>query len=174
MLFPELRTRCDKAMVLVGAYVGFRISALLSWTLADVLETDGRIRDIVVVESKWLKGGHHVPKAPTRPEGHPDLCCCPDGKRFRGELSPKTRRAPDDRAVFLSAGAKRALQSVIDALAKTRTGMSDRSRSVFERRKRDAYGNLRPVSRQQAWFLIKTAAKWAGLAHLERVGPHSL
>jgi integrase len=39
-LLPELRNPRDKAMVLVGAYVGFRISELLSWTLADVLEPD--------------------------------------------------------------------------------------------------------------------------------------
>jgi integrase len=174
MLLPELRSKRDKAMVLVGSYVGFRISELLSWTLADVLEADGTIKDIVTVESKRLKGGRHVPKPPTRPEGHPDGCCCPDCKQFRGELPPKTRRAPDDRSVFLSPGAKRALQPVIEALAKTRTGLTDRSRYVFESRKRDAQGNSRPVSRQQAWYVIKAAAKRAGLAHTERIGTHSL
>jgi integrase len=173
-LLPELRNVRDKAMVMVGAYVGFRISELLSWTLDDVLEVDGSIKDVVTVDSIRLKGGRHVPKPPGRPEGHPDLCCCPDCKRFRGELAPKTRRPPDDRAVFLSAGAKRALQPVIDALAKTRTGLTDRSRFVFESRKHDTQGNSRPVSRQQAWFVIKTAARRAGLAHLERIGTHSL
>jgi site-specific recombinase XerD len=63
---------------------------------------------------------------------------------------------------------------VIDALAKTRTGLTDRSRYVFESRKRDAYGHSRPITRQQAWFVIKTAAKRAGLSHLERIGTHSL
>jgi integrase len=173
-LLPELRNPRDKAMLLVGAYVGFRISELLSWTLADVLEPDNSIKDVVVVESRRLKGGRHVPKPPTRPDGHPDLCHCPDCKRFRGELPPKTRRPPDDRAVFLSAGAKRALQPVIDALAKTRTGLTDRRRYVFESRKRTTTGESKPISRQQAWLLIKTAATRAGLAHIERVGTHSL
>ena len=81
-LLPELRNVRDKAMVMVGAYVGFRISELLSWRLADVLDADGDIKDVVTVESKRLKGGRHVPKPPARPEGHPDLCCCPDCKRF--------------------------------------------------------------------------------------------
>jgi integrase len=70
-LLPELHSARDKAMVLVGAYVGYRISELLSWTLADVLDADGCIRDVVTVESKRLKGGRHIPKAPARPEGHP-------------------------------------------------------------------------------------------------------
>jgi integrase len=129
---------------------------------------------VVVVESRRLKGGRHVPKTPTRPEGHPELCCCADCKRFRGELPPKTRRAPDDRAVFLSAGAKRALQPVIDALAKTRTGLTDRTRYVFESRKHTRTGESKGISRQQTWLIIKTAAKRAGLAHIERVGTHSL
>jgi integrase len=173
-LLPELRNPRDKAMVLVGAYVGFRISELLSWTLADVLEADNSIKDVVVVDSKRLKGGRHVPKLPTRPDGHPDRCHCPECKRFRGELPTKTRRPPDDRAVFLSAGAKRALQPVIDALAKTRTGLTDRTRYVFESRKHTTDGGSKPISRQQAWLIIKTAATRAGLAHIERVGTHSL
>ena len=53
-------------------------SELLSWRLCDVLDADNRLKDVVVVESKRLKGGRHIPKPPTRPEGHPDLCCCPD------------------------------------------------------------------------------------------------
>lgn len=165
-LLPELRSARDKAMVLVGAYVGFRISALLSWRLSDVLDTDGSIKDVVGVESKRLKGGRHIPKAPTRPGGHPDLCCGADCKRFRGEIPPKARRAPDDRAVFLSAGAKRALQPVIDLLAKTRTGLTDRSRYVFESRKHAKDGGSKEISRQQAWFVIKIAVRRAGLAHL--------
>jgi integrase len=173
-LLPELRSARDKAMVLVGSYVGFRISELLSWRLSDVLDADGSIKDVVVVESKRLKGGRHIPKAPTRPEGHPDLCCCADCKRFQGELPAKTRRAPDDRAVFLSTGAKRALQAMIDLLAKTRTGLTDGSRYVFESRKHAKDGGSKGLSRQQAWFVIKTAARRAGLAHLERIGTHSL
>ena len=174
-LLPELRSARDKAMVIVGAYVGFRISELLSWRLSDVLDADNSIKDVVVVESKRLKGGRHVPKPPTQPEGHPDLCCCADCKRLRGELAPKTRRPPDDRAVFLSAGAKRALQPVIDLLAKTRTGLTDRSRFVFESRKHGKDGSSsKGISRQQAWYVIKTASRRAGLAHLERIGTHSL
>jgi integrase len=173
-LLPELRNRRDKAMLLVGAYVGFRISELLSWKLSDVLEEDDSLKDIIVIESKRLKGGRHVAKPHVKPEGHPDHCYCPDCKRFRGELPTKTRRAPDDRAVFLSAGAKRALQPVIDALAKTRTGLTDRSRFVFESRKHTKDGGSKPISRQQAWFILKMAAKRSGLAHLERVGTHSL
>lgn len=165
-LLPELRSARDKAMVLVGAYVGFKISELLSWRLSDVLDTDGSIKDVVGVESKRLKGGRHIPKAPTRPGGHPDLCCGADCKRFRGEIPPKARRAPDDRAVFLSAGAKRALQPVIDLLAKTRTGLTDRSRYVFESRKHAKDGGSKEISRQQAWFVIKIAVRRAGLAHL--------
>ena len=136
-LLPELRNRRDKAMLLVGAYVGFRISELLSWKLSDVLEEDDSLKDIIVIESKRLKGGRHVAKP------H-------------------------------SAGAKRALQPVIDALAKTRTGLTDRSRFVFESRKHTKDGGSKPISRQQAWFILKTAAKRSGLAHLERVGTHSL
>jgi hypothetical protein len=55
-LLPELRLVRDKAMVLAGAYVGFRISELFPWTLADVLELDNSIKEIVIVESKRLKG----------------------------------------------------------------------------------------------------------------------
>jgi hypothetical protein len=89
-------------MVLVGASVGYRISELLSWTLADVLDADGCMRDVVTVESKRLQGGRHIPKAPARPEGHPDLCCCADGKRFRGEIPPKARRATLVKITFTS------------------------------------------------------------------------
>jgi integrase len=173
-LLPELHSARDRAMVWVGSYVGFRISELLSWTLADVLEPDNSIKDVVVVESKRLKGGRHVPKPPEQPAGHPDGCCCHDCQRFRGELPPKARRPPDDRAVFLNAGAKRFLQPVIDALAKTRTGLTDRSRYVFESRKHTKAGGSKGISRQQAWFIIKTAARRAALTHLERIGTHSL
>lgn len=173
LLLRELNNVRDRAMVLVGSYVGFRISELLSWTLDDILDPDNSIKDVVVVESKRLKGGRHVPKPPARPDGHPDGCCCKECQRFRHELPPKSRRPPDDRAVFLSAGAKRALQPVIDQLAKTRTGLTDRSRYVFESRKR-RHGQSSHISRQQAWFVIKQASKRAGLAHLERIGTHSL
>jgi integrase len=50
-LLSELRTIRDKAMVMVGAYVGFRISELLSWTLADVLDADGNIKHVIGTHS---------------------------------------------------------------------------------------------------------------------------
>jgi hypothetical protein len=48
------------------------------------------------------------------------------------------------------AGAKRALQPVIDLLAKTRMGLNDRNRYVFESRKHPKDGGSKGISRQQA------------------------
>src|SRR4029434_4477281 len=52
--------------------------------------------------------------------------------------------------------------------------LTDRTRYVFESRKRGKDSSSRGISRQQAWYVIKTAAKRAGLAHIERIGTHSL
>jgi integrase len=171
-VLPNLR---DQVMVRLGVYLGLRISELLSITVADCTEANGDIKDVLIIPSCRLKGGKEPkPKVYTRPEGHPDLCYCRECKLARGELQPKPRRKPDDMQKFLSPQAKRLIQRLLDRLAKTRTGLSDRSRYLFESRKRASDGHSRPVSRQQAWFAIKTAAKRAALPYLARIGTHSL
>jgi site-specific recombinase XerD len=45
---------------------------------------------------------------------------------------------------------------------------------VFESRKYTKDGGSKGISRQQAWFVIKMAARRAGLAHLERIRAHAL
>jgi integrase len=165
----------DQIMLRLGIYLGLRISELLSLTIDDVLDEHGQVKDVLIIPSCRLKGGKEPkPKVYARPDGHPDLCFCRDCQLARGEIQPKPRRKPDDLKKFLSPQAKRLIQRLLDRLAKTRTGVSDRSRYLFESRKRAADGHSRPVSRQQAWFAIKTAAKRAALPYIARVGTHSL
>jgi integrase len=45
---------------------------------------------------------------------------------------------------------------------------------VFEPRKHTKDGGSKGISRQQAWFMIKMAARRADVAHLERIRTHAL
>ena len=75
---------------------------------------------------------------------------------------------------WLSPEAQGLVRALLDRLAPTRGGLEDRSRYLFESRKRDGNGQSRPISRQMAWWRIKTAARAAQLQYLSRVGTHSL
>jgi integrase len=174
-LVNALPHRRDQVMLRLGCYLGFRISELLSLTLADCLDEQGNIRDVVVMPSARLKGGKpSTPKVYRRPEGHEaGKCHCRDCQLAEGTIQPKPRRPPEDLPKFLSPGAKALIRSLLDRLAKTRTGLTDRRRYLFESRK-TAKGQSRPISRQQAWHVIKTAAKRAGLEHIDRAGTHSM
>jgi site-specific recombinase XerD len=175
-VMPNLRNRI---MLRLGIYLGLRISELLSLTIADVTLDNGEIRDVVIIPSERLKGGKpSKPKVYERPEGHPDLCFCRDCQLYRGEIRPKPRRKPDDLKKYLSPSAQKLVRMLLDRLAKTRTGLTDRSRFLFESRKTrwhktDPQRN-RPISRQAAWEIIKSAAKRAHLQYISRAGTHSL
>lgn len=52
----KIPTPRDKALFLLGVSTGFRISELLSLTVADVA-TDGKLKDHLTVEAKKMKGG---------------------------------------------------------------------------------------------------------------------
>jgi integrase len=165
----------DKIMVRLGAYLGLRISELLSLQMSDVTDVQGRILEIITIPSVRLKGGKDTPpKVYERPEGHVRRCACRECKLFRQEIVPKPRRKPDDVQKWLSPEAQALVRTLLERLAKTCTGLEDRSRYLFESRKRAQDGRSRPVSRQQAWYVIKQAARTAQLQYLSRVGTHSL
>jgi integrase len=78
---------------------------------------------------------------------------------------------------WLSPEAQALVQVLLDRLAQTRQGLADRTRYLFESRKSrvvDGVKYSRPISRQMAWYRIKTAARQAQLAYLSRRGTHSL
>jgi integrase len=174
-LLKVLHNLRDQIMLRLGIYLGLRISELLSLTIDDVLDAQGAVVDVLIVPSVRLKGGKEPkPKVYVKEDGHVDGCLCHNCQLVDGKIQPKPRRKPDDLKKFLSPQAKRLIQRLLDRLAKTRTGLSDRSRYLFESRKRAHDGHSRPVSRQQAWLTIKTAAIRAQLPYIARVGTHSL
>jgi integrase len=170
-VLPHLR---DRVMLRLGCYLGYRISELLSLTLGDCLDDAGEIRDVIVMPSVRLKGGKpSKPKVYVREEGHEEgKCHCRNCELVEGKIQPKPRRPPEDLPKWLSPGAKALIRSWLDCLSKTWTGLTDRARFLFESRKR-RNGQSSQISRQQAWFVVKSAARKAGLEHLSRVGTHS-
>ena len=146
----------DKIMVRLGAYLGLRISELLSLQISDVTDLRGAILEIIIIPSVRLKGGKDTPpKVYERPDGHAKRCFCRDCKLFRKELIPRPKRKPDDVQKWLSPEAQGLVRALLDRLAPTRGGLADRSRYLFESRKRDGNGQSRPISRQMAWWRIE-------------------
>ena len=167
----------DQVMLRLGIYLGLRISELLSLTTDDVLDADGLIKDVIVIPTVRLKGGKEPkPKVYERPEGDPDGCRCRDCKLWRGEIQPKPRRKPEDLPKWLSPQAKRLIQRLLDRLAKTPApDPSNPARFLFESRKARAKKTdpkiNRPITRQQAWEVIKSAAKRAQLPYISELAP---
>ena len=56
----------DRMMVVVGSNVGFRIKELLSWTVGQVLTSEGQVAREVTVTRALLKGGSGVRKRSVR------------------------------------------------------------------------------------------------------------
>jgi integrase len=154
----------DRCLIGPGSAWDFRISELLSLRVSDVMTEAGELRQVVTVLSEKLKGGKppNASSTKAKPVDHVDGCKCK-----LCDPKPKIRRKPDDRSVPMGAAAP-FIMARLAVLAKTRSGDGsidhlDRSRFLFESRKRDSNGQSRPVSRQQGWYRVRQAMLRAGI-----------
>lgn len=127
----------DRMLLVAGTNVGFRITEILTWSVAQVRAADGEISREVTVARALLKGGSGVRKRSVRSR--------------RVVLNERARGAIRD--YFASLGAR--IPAPDEPLFLSRTGSS------------------RPISRMQAWRILRAGCRACGLDPT-RVSTHSL
>jgi integrase len=143
----------DQALIGPGAFWGYRITELLSLRVDDVMDEHGYLRPFVTIPSERLKGGKPRTKKPlpAKPVSHDAECACNLCQR-----KPPNRRIPPDRRVPMGPVGSYVMAR-LQALAKARgrdgtiAHLYGQGIYLYESRKRDRYGNSKPISRQQGW-----------------------
>lgn len=146
LMLAQLRSLRDKLLFLTGLYTGFRIHELLAIRVRDVWRAGAPAHELTV-SRRYLKGGV--------------------GRRSKQLMS---------RTVPLTDGLRAAIQTFIQQQYKGRTPPPEdflfRSRERVNRSTRSRTLVNRPICPEQAFRILQSAARRAGLG--DRVSTHSM